>query len=65
MPVVLTGDRKLMLELAVENLTTTKLRKVLPPSLAQLEGRIDANVKLDGMTQKPRLDLGRCTAAAS
>ncbi|MDB4971333.1 MAG: hypothetical protein JWN44_7022 [Myxococcales bacterium] len=54
-PTVLTGTRPLSVEIAATNILMAKLRKVMPPMLANLEGRLDGNIKASGTTTRPVL----------
>ncbi len=56
-PTVFTGNRPIMAELTASNIWMVKLHKVLPPALANIDGRLDATIKASGTTAKPVLAI--------
>ena len=51
----MTGNRPIMADLSASNIWMVKLRKVLPPALANLDGRLDGSIKASGTTARPVL----------
>ena len=52
-PTVLTGNRPIMADLSASNIWMVKLHKVLPPRIANLDGRLDGSIKASGTTARP------------
>jgi translocation and assembly module TamB len=57
LPTVLTGNRPIMADMAASNIWMVKLHKVLPPALANLDGRLDGSIKASGTTARPVLAI--------
>jgi len=55
MPTVMTGNRPIMADLSASNIWMVKLHKVLPPALANIDGRLDGTIKASGTTARPVL----------
>ena len=55
LPTVLTGNKPLMVDLKASNIWMVKLHKVLPPALANVDGRLDGTIKASGTTARPVL----------
>ena len=56
-PTVLTGNRPIMADLSASNIWMVKLHKVLPPAIANIDGRLDGTIKASGTTARPVLDI--------
>ena len=56
-PTVLTGNRPIMADLSASNIWMVKLHKVLPPALANIDGRLDGSIKASGTTARPVLAI--------
>jgi translocation and assembly module TamB len=54
-PVVLTANRPIAVDVKATNVWMVKLHKVLPPQLANLQGRLDGSIHAGGTTGKPEL----------
>lgn len=54
-PTVMTGNRPIMADIAASNIWMVKLQKVLPPAIANLDGRLDGSIKASGTTERPVL----------
>ena len=54
-PTVMTGNRPIMADLSASNIWMVKLHKVLPPALANIDGRLDGSIKASGTTARPVL----------
>ena len=63
-PTVLTGNRPIMADLSASNIWMIKLHKVLPPRVANVDGRLDASLKASGTTLRPVVAIDICTDAA-
>ena len=57
LPTVMTGNRPIMAELSASNLWLAQLRRLLPPAIANLDGRLDGSLRASGTTQQPVLAL--------
>jgi translocation and assembly module TamB len=65
LPLVLTGSRPLALDLEVKDVALAQWRRMLPATLAELDGKLDASVKATGTTDRPELAVdvhGRAVA---
>lgn len=57
LPTVLTGNRPIMADLSASNIWMVKLHKVLPPAVANVDGRLDGTIKASGTTARPVLSI--------
>lgn len=55
LPVVMTGSRPLALELEVKDVQLAQWRRMLPASLAELDGKLAVKVEAKGTTDRPEL----------
>ncbi|HEX6836879.1 MAG TPA: translocation/assembly module TamB domain-containing protein, partial [Polyangia bacterium] len=53
LPTVMTGSRPIMADLSASNIWMVKLHKVLPPAIANVDGRLDGSIKASGTTARP------------
>jgi len=56
-PTVASGNRPLSVEMVASNIKMAQLRKVLPPALARVDGRLDGSVRASGTTQRPLVSV--------
>ena len=55
LPVVMTGSRPIALDLEVKDVALAQWRRMLPASLAELDGKLEATIKAKGTTDRPEL----------